>query len=124
MCAKGTKRSLLIRGASAARPRRSVMSKQEKLVPCYFAVLIGAALFYTQAVHAEYRCDSPKTEIDHVACQKAKEGPAALRHYIQRMRAIESLYFFDYVNEERLIAWRDMERKTEPTPQEKQARSD
>ena len=36
---------------------------------------------------------------DRVACEKAKEGPSALRQYIQRIRVIESLYFSDYVNE-------------------------
>ena len=68
-------------------------------------LLVGAALFVNVA-RAEYRCNRPPTRIDKEACEKAKEGPDALRQYIQRMRVIESLYFFDYVNEERLLAWR------------------
>jgi len=92
------------------------MEKQESQGVMLFsaALLAGAALCAT-AARAEYRCDPPKTNIDDTACRKAAEGPAALRHYIARMRPIESLYFFDYVNEERLVAWREMEDKGDRT---------
>jgi hypothetical protein len=68
-------------------------------------LLLPALLLVGLEARAEYRCDSPPTSIDARACEKAAEGPAALRQFIQRMRVIESLDFNDYVNEARLIAW-------------------
>lgn len=62
------------------------------------------ALVSTQA-RAEFKCDSPQTRLDRVACEKAAEGPTALRHYIQRMRPIDSLQFSDYVNDAQASAW-------------------
>ncbi|HKO67638.1 MAG TPA: hypothetical protein VJU53_07525 [Burkholderiaceae bacterium] len=64
----------------------------------------GMALLSTQA-HAEYKCNSPNAGFDKAACEKAKEGPDALRHYIQRMQGITNLQFSDYVNEERAASW-------------------
>jgi hypothetical protein len=97
------------------------MDKSKRTVLGFFAVLSGAALFCGNTARAEYRCDRPHTEVDRVACEKAAEGPEALRHYIQRMRSVETLYFYDYVNEERLTAWRKMERKIEPPVLQQQA---
>src|SRR5262245_46501741 len=68
------------------------------------AVLFTALMVATSA-NAEYRCDSDSARIDRLACAAAKEGPEALRHYIQRMRPIEPLYFPDYVNEATELAW-------------------
>jgi hypothetical protein len=62
------------------------------------------ALFSAQA-RAEFKCDAPPSRIDRVACEHATQSPQALRHYIQRMRVIDSLYFFDYVDESRARAW-------------------
>jgi len=81
------------------------MDKPRFTALCSTALLVGAALFINVA-RAEYRCDPPPSGIDSRACEKAKQGPDALRQFIQRMRVIENLYFFDYVNEERLLAWR------------------
>jgi|SRR5882672_927078 len=50
----------------------------------------------TTSVQAEYRCDDPQGVVDRRACDKAKEGPAALRLFIHRTRAIYGLYFYDY----------------------------
>jgi hypothetical protein len=68
-------------------------------------LLLPVLLLTGLEARAEYRCDNPSTSIDARACEKAAEGPAALRQFIQRMRVIESLDFNDYVNEARLIAW-------------------
>jgi len=68
------------------------------------AALFTVLLVATSA-RAEYRCDTPPTPIDRRACEAAKEGPHALRHFIERMRPIESLYFPDYVNEATELAW-------------------
>ena len=62
------------------------------------------ALVSTQA-RAEFKCDSPTVGFERAACEKAKEGPSALRQYIQRIRGIESLYFPDYVSEAQARAW-------------------
>lgn len=72
-------------------------------------IRIGSAALFTFLVatgaHAEYRCDAHPTHFDRRACEAAKEGPEVLRHYIQRMRPIEALYFPHYVNEATELAW-------------------
>lgn len=62
------------------------------------------ALVSTQA-RAEFKCGTPQTPFDRTACEKAAEGPDALRQYVQRMQVITNLYFFDYVNEAQAVAW-------------------
>jgi hypothetical protein len=54
---------------------------------------------------AEYRCNPAPTFIDQRACEAAKEGPDALRHFVQRMQSIVNLSFHDYVNRETVLAW-------------------
>lgn len=98
------------------------MDKSRATALCCVAMLSGAALFGGNTACAEYRCDPPPSEIDRAACTKAAEGPEALRQYIQRMRSVATLYFYDYVNEERLTAWRKMERKIEPPVLQQQAK--
>jgi hypothetical protein len=73
---------------------------------------IGSAVFLVPALallstpaHAEYKCNSPTVTFDRAACEKAKEGPDALRQYIQRIQGITSLQFSDYVNEARAAEW-------------------
>jgi len=97
------------------------MDKSKRTVLCFFAVFAGAVLVGANPARAEFRCDPPRTEIDRVACEKAAEGPDALREYIRRMRPVETLYFYDYVNEERLTAWRKLERRVEPPVLQQQA---
>jgi hypothetical protein len=90
------------------------MDQSRRVVLRAAAVTLGAALLATSVARAEYLCDHPPRDIDYVACKKAAEGPEALREFIRRMRSIETLYFYDYVNEARLEAWREKERKAEP----------
>ncbi len=88
-----------------------------KIIGSAFIFAPALALLSTQA-RAEFKCDAPPTRIDRVACEKAKESPQALRHYIQRMQAIENLQFSDYVNEERAAAWAQSERERAPAKKE------
>lgn len=55
---------------------------------------------------AEYKCAEPPGPLERRACAAAQKGPAALRHFIQRTRPLEALYFFDYMTEAELLAWR------------------
>jgi hypothetical protein len=72
----------------------------------YAALLVGPVLtFASTQARAEFKCDTPQLRIDRVACEKAAEGPTSLRRYVERMRAIDSLYFPDYVNEARAREW-------------------
>ena len=72
----------------------------------YAALIVGPVLaFVSTQVRAEFKCDAPQLRIDRVACDHAAQSPEALRHYVQRMRVIDNLYFFDYVNEERAREW-------------------
>lgn len=75
-----------------------------KAIGCSLFLLPSLALVSAQA-QAEFKCDAPGARIDRVACEKAKEGPSALRQYIQRVRMIESLQFSDYVNDEQARKW-------------------
>ena len=71
------------------------------------------ALLSTPA-RAEFKCNSAVVTFDRVACEKAKEGPDALRQYIQRIKGITSLQFSDYVNEEQAAAWAQNESNRAP----------
>ena len=75
----------------------------------YSTLLFAPALLVASAAHAEYKCNSPQHGFDRVACEKAAEGPNALRRYIERMRGIESLQFSDYVSEAQARAWAEAE---------------
>ncbi len=100
------------------------MDKQRSTALCSTALLLGAALFVNVA-RAEYRCDPPRGYLDRQACEKAKQGPDALRWYIWRIRMIENLYFYDYVNDQRLLAWREKERNLDtPLDDQHHASSD
>jgi len=68
-------------------------------------LLVPALALVSAPARAEYRCDAPSRNVDRTACEKAKEGPTALRQYVQRIRMIESLQFSDYVNEAQARAW-------------------
>lgn len=77
-------------------------------------VMVPAFVLFSAQARAEFKCDAPSTRIDRVACEKAAESPQALSQYIQRMRAIENLYFPDYVNEARALAWAQNESSRAP----------
>ena len=98
------------------------MGKSNAAVLGCIVMLAVGAVCGGSPVRAEYRCDPPPREVDRVACMKAAEGPEALREYIQRMRNVEILYFYDYVDEDRLVAWRKRERQVQPPVLEMQAR--
>lgn len=68
-------------------------------------LLLPVLLLLGLEARAECKCDEPSTSIHARACEKAAEGPAALRHFVQRMQVIENLDFNDYVNDARLLAW-------------------
>jgi hypothetical protein len=66
-----------------------------------------------EGARAEYRCDSPPTRVDRVACEAAAESPEALRRYVQRMQWLHNnLYFYDYVNRATIQAWDEMHANT------------
>ena len=74
--------------------------------------LLGAVAALSGQVRAETRCAAPQTRLDAAACEAARQGPTELRRFIQRVQGIESLYFFDYVDEARAIAWREQDDST------------
>lgn len=77
---------------------------------CHIALLVAAASIAGSA-HAEYRCNSEAILADKGACAAAEQGPEALRRYVERMRSLQSLQFFDYVNKDTLLAWDRKERR-------------
>ena len=46
------------------------------------------------------RCENPRTTIDQRACHEAAQGPAALRRFVERTRAIYALSYYDFAPEE------------------------
>ena len=64
------------------------------------AVLLATGAFAPTSALAEYKCDNPTRMIDKRACEKAAEGPDALRHFISRTRMIWQLYIWDYIRRE------------------------
>lgn len=85
-----------------------------KAIGSAFLLVPALALVSTQA-RAEFKCDSPSGHFDRVACEKAKDSPSALRQYIQRIRMIDNLYFYDYVNDAQAAAWAQNESDRAPT---------
>lgn len=75
------------------------------------ATLCGAAAALTAATlllgnaWAGNRCETPRSPLDRRACAAAQQGPQALRHFIWRMRVVESLDFDDYVDDTTRRAW-------------------
>lgn len=73
-------------------------------------LLVGTVCLAPNA-HAAYLCDAPPSPLDAKACAAARLGAAELRHFIQRIRVIESLYFYDYVDDAQATAWRQQEER-------------
>jgi hypothetical protein len=76
------------------------------------AAMIGMTLATTAVAGTDYKCDESPTSIDRRACDAAKQGPEALRRFIQRMRVIESLDFVNYMTDAQLLAWREAKEPT------------
>lgn len=83
-----------------------------RFVHHYLALgLLGGMVLLVPNARAEYKCDAPQSLLDAKACEAASRGPAQLRRFIQRVQVIDSLYFFDYVNEAQAVAWREQEER-------------
>jgi len=68
-------------------------------------VLLSAGAFAAGA-HAEYRCDPAPTPVDQRACDAAKQGPDALRRFVERWDSkMSNLYFADYVDATTAQTW-------------------
>ena len=69
------------------------------------AGFVFAAAFAASA-NAEYRCDTPQTVNDRLACEAAQQGPTALRRFVERWPSqMSSLYYWDYVDERTVQYW-------------------
>ena len=80
------------------------------------------ALLLAGTAQAKYLCAEPQTPVDRRACEAAREGPDALRHFVQRMNWLNhNLVYGDYVNEATQLAW-DQQR-VRPTARVAPARS-
>ena len=68
-------------------------------------VLLSAGAFAAGA-QAEYRCDPAPTPLDQRACEAAKQGPDALRRFVERWTSkMSNLYFADYVDASTAQTW-------------------
>jgi hypothetical protein len=70
-----------------------------------------ATLAVAGSADAAYLCDDPPSPVDQRACAAAEQGPEALRRFIEHIRPVHNLYFYDYVNEARLVAWDAKDRR-------------
>ena len=82
---------------------------------CHIALLAAVSIAVGSA-SAEYRCLSAAAPADKGACRAAEQGPEALRQYVQRMRSLQELYFYDYVSRDTLRAWDLKEARERVTP--------
>jgi hypothetical protein len=68
---------------------------------------LNTALLFTLAIaagaaDAATRCQAGNLSLpEEIACAKAAQSTEALRHYVQRTRAMHGLYFWDYVERDR-----------------------
>ena len=92
------------------------MDKSKATAVCCSILLFGTVAC-ASAAHAEYRCESPQSHFDRIACEKAKQSPTALRQFIQRIRSIESLHYYDYVGPRGTTAATEQEPSIDPAPQ-------
>lgn len=93
----------------AATPKQSpppFMNSSSVRLSALLLTLLAAS-----SVQAEYRCSPAPTSIDRRACEAAKQGPDALRQFVQRMRPIQSLDMNHYVNDATLLAWQQLEQQ-------------
>lgn len=69
------------------------------------ALFVGAtlALGFASSALAGPRCEAPPvTYVDRAACEKARQGPEALRRYVERTRMLYQLYYWDYITPEQI----------------------
>ena len=89
-------------GTVGVEPADAIDMQQEFTMNSPIIRLCTLVLFasaFTSAAHAEYRCDPAPTLIDQQACEAAKQGPDALRRFVNRMdHQMSSLLYADYVD--------------------------
>jgi hypothetical protein len=72
--------------------------------PILFAIAALAATISATA-QAEYRCTAQALPEERRACELVKQGPDALRIFINATRGIYGLYFYDYVTQTDSERW-------------------
>jgi len=72
--------------------------------PILFAIAALAATISATA-QAEYRCNAQALPEEKRACELVKQGPDALRIFIEATRSIYQLYFYDYVTQADFDRW-------------------
>jgi hypothetical protein len=77
--------------------------------------IAAVATIVSATARAEYRCNSSALPEEKRACELVKQGPDALRRFIDRTRTIYALYFYDYVTEADWARW-DAARRTAQAP--------
>jgi hypothetical protein len=65
----------------------------KRTLPLVAAAILAAAI--SLPAHA-VDCSAPKGIDEVKGCAAAKQGPEALRHYVERTRMIHNLYYWDY----------------------------
>ena len=74
-------------------------------IPCAVAAL---AATLAMSAHAEYRCATPQqlTRAEARACELARQDtPDALVRFVKETKAIDNLYFNDYVSNADVQRW-------------------
>jgi hypothetical protein len=80
------------------------MRTSKRSSPILFAVAALAATISATA-QAEYRCTAQALPEERRACELVKQGPDALRIFINGTRGIYGLYFYDYVTQADFDRW-------------------
>jgi hypothetical protein len=88
-------------------------SKQARYISLSVAAFAASV---SVGAHAEYRCDGQPLPQEKRACNLAKQGPDALRQFIDRTRGVYGLYFYDYVTEAEASRWHAAPQSAQATP--------
>ena len=78
---------------------------------------LALGLAGTTAANGPSRCVSPQGIAEQQACAKAKEGPDALRSYVQRTRTLHGLYYWDFAPNAEAAQLAAAARASKTTPQ-------
>jgi hypothetical protein len=105
-----SKATAQMRSQAEVDMKTSKQARYISLSVAAFAASVG------MSAHAEYRCDGQPLPEEKRACELVKQGPDALRQFIDRTRGIYGLYFYDYVSEADTSRWHAAPQSAQAAP--------
>jgi hypothetical protein len=81
-----------------------IMNAAPLIAACLFAAVASSAWAGENSSSNDSKCSAPNGIGERRACEKAKEGPEALRRFVERTRMIYGLHYWDFAPRTRLAA--------------------